>query len=247
MVPSTHVRDWEELAALDPLWAIVPAPGTRLGGWELDRFLESGRADVEALMAEARRLGAPRGRSSALDVGCGVGRHARWLAEEFGDYVGIDVSEGMLERARELHHDLPSVSFRQVDAAALEALPSDRFDLVQCWLVLIHLPRAEAVVDALRGLVRVLAPGGLLVFQVAVHIALRNRLQIRRRLYATLRGAGVPPGFLYRRLDLNPVRVIAVPPGEVEAALAATGGRVLDSRSGNLGKGIESRVYYVTT
>ena len=153
----------------------------------------------------------------------------------------------MLDRARELHRDLASVSFRQGDAAAPDSLPADRFDLVQCWLVLIHLSRPEAVSDALRSLVRVLAPRGLLVFQVAVHIAPRNRLQIRRRLYGVLRRIGLSPAFLYRRLGLNPVRVTALPSAEVEAALGAAGGRVLDSRPGSLGTGIDSRVYYVTS
>jgi hypothetical protein len=55
-----HAQDWEELASVDPYWAILPAPGTRLGGWELDRFFDTGRGDVEALMRRAEELGAPR-------------------------------------------------------------------------------------------------------------------------------------------------------------------------------------------
>ena len=45
--------------------------------------------------------------ASILDVGCGVGHFARWLAENGheGDYTGIDLMPEMVERARELNPD----------------------------------------------------------------------------------------------------------------------------------------------
>src|SRR5688572_27062715 len=52
---------------------------------------------------------------SVLDVGCGTGRHALWVAEAGANVTAIDFSEGMLaeaqrkpgaERVRFLLHDL---------------------------------------------------------------------------------------------------------------------------------------------
>ena len=42
--------------------------------------------------------GLPRGR--ALDVGCGTGTHAMWLAEQGFDVLGVDISEHAVARAR---------------------------------------------------------------------------------------------------------------------------------------------------
>ena len=35
-----------------------------------------------------------------LDMGCGTGRHALWLAQAGADVTGIDFSEAMLAKAR---------------------------------------------------------------------------------------------------------------------------------------------------
>ena len=36
-------RDWDELAELDPYWAICTTPGKRFGAWEADEFFETYR------------------------------------------------------------------------------------------------------------------------------------------------------------------------------------------------------------
>ena len=43
---STLQEHWRRLGADDPLWAVYVAPGTRHGGWDLEDFLETGRAEV---------------------------------------------------------------------------------------------------------------------------------------------------------------------------------------------------------
>ena len=64
----------------------------------------------------------------ALDVGTGTGEGAMRLAERFPDasIVGVDVSSGMLERARA---KVPRARFEQVDAARLP-FEDASFDLV---------------------------------------------------------------------------------------------------------------------
>lgn len=56
-------------------------------------------------------------KASILDVGCGVGHFAGWLAErEYeGDYLGIDILPEMIERARETH---PKMRFEHADILA---------------------------------------------------------------------------------------------------------------------------------
>src|SRR5204863_2500144 len=121
----------------------LSADGLRGGRWELERFLATGEADVEAALAPSDRSGRPAGRGRVLDFGCGVGRLARPFAARFDEYVGVDVAEGMVARARELHADLANCTFAA--AADLAQLPDASFDLVYSNLVLQHLPDRAAV------------------------------------------------------------------------------------------------------
>jgi ubiquinone/menaquinone biosynthesis C-methylase UbiE len=92
----------------------------------------------------------------ALDAACGTGRHAAFL-EELGHHViAVDVSEGMLAKARE------RLTNADVRPGALTDLPvdSDSVDAAVCALALTHLPE---LVAAVRELARVVRPGGSVV------------------------------------------------------------------------------------
>lgn len=56
--------------------------------------------------------------SSALDVGCGLGRHCHELAEKGIETTGIDISPEYLQRAREKAHEAgigDRVHFQELD------------------------------------------------------------------------------------------------------------------------------------
>jgi hypothetical protein len=78
----------------------------------------------------------------------------------------------------------------------------------------------------LREFVRVLATGGLAVFQLPTAIPLRYRVQPRRHLYRLLRGAGVSAQRLQRE-GLYPISMRAIPRDAVVATVRAAGGTVL--------------------
>ena len=73
--------EWDALARLDPLWAILSRPDRRGGGWSLDAFFATGDDEVESVLA--RREAQPDRFGVALDFGCGVGRLARALSTRF--------------------------------------------------------------------------------------------------------------------------------------------------------------------
>jgi ubiquinone/menaquinone biosynthesis C-methylase UbiE len=77
----------------------------------------------------------------ALDLACGAGRHAVWLAERGWQVTGVDFSEAALRQARSRAAER-GVEVRWVQADLLEYEPPDgAFDLV---LVLyLHVPRKE--------------------------------------------------------------------------------------------------------
>ncbi len=100
--------------------------------------------------------GLPLGR--ALDVGCGEGADAVWLAAHGWDVTALDVSDVALERAA-LHAKQAGVQVRWVHAGLLEAsLSPGAFDLVSAqYPVLRRTPTNEAE----RALLAAVAPGGL--------------------------------------------------------------------------------------
>jgi len=92
----------------------------------------------------------------ALDLGCGAGRTAIWLAERGWQVTGVDFSDVALAQAREKR---PDVDWVQADLREYEP-EADAFDLV---LVLyVHLPSGERR-QLLRRAVSAVAPGGTLV------------------------------------------------------------------------------------
>lgn len=135
-VPTARIQaDFDRLAALDGV------------GWDHNRHYHG---------FLLRRLPARRG--TALEVGCGTGEFARCLAREFGRVTAIDLSPGMLRRARELARAVPNLELRRADLRAYDP-PAEGFDCVASIATLHHLPLAES----LEKLAAALRPGGVLL------------------------------------------------------------------------------------
>jgi ubiquinone/menaquinone biosynthesis C-methylase UbiE len=113
-----------------------------------------------------RAVGDPRG-LSVLDMGCGTGRHALWLAEAGASVTAVDFSEGMLAQAR-LKPGVATVRFLTHDLHQPLPFPSGTFDLVVSGLVLEHLRDLDLFFGEAR---RVLKPGGRAVVS-AMHPAM---------------------------------------------------------------------------
>jgi SAM-dependent methyltransferase len=239
-------RDWEELGSIDPLWAILAHRGRQHGGWDLGEFMATGVRHIEDLMARAESLGLPLRRDRALDFGCGIGRLTRPLASWFGEAVGVDISAPMIEQARLVNADVSNCSFVHNARADLSVVEDASFDLAYAHLVLMHLPSRGVVERYVRELVRVLRPGGLLVFQIPARIPFRRKLQPRRRLYAALRLIGLGSGLLYGRLGLHPIRTIDLPEDQAVRTITAAGGQVLGIVRSHLDRlSVDDRTYYV--
>jgi SAM-dependent methyltransferase len=102
---------------------------------------------------------------TAIDLACGEGRNAIWLARNGWDVTGIDFSAVGIEKARELASDT-SVDWLVGDVANYE--PARTFDLVL--VVYVHLD-PDGTRGLFKGATDALAPGGTLI---AVGHALRN-------------------------------------------------------------------------
>jgi tellurite methyltransferase len=136
---------------------------TAIDAWDKKWATVEGRADwldperdVIALLPELKA----RGARTALDLGCGVGRHARFLAEHGLVVEAIDGSAAGLKVVREMAQARGlSLGLRQGNADAL-AFDDSSFDFVLSWNVIHHGTMGD-VGRRLAEIWRVLKPGAL--------------------------------------------------------------------------------------
>lgn len=102
--------------------------------------------------------GLPPGR--ALDVGCGEGADAIWLAERGWRVDAVDLSDVALQRAAAAAAGAGHITWTRADIAAAPP-EAGAFDLVSAQFF--PLPR-QPEHTALRGLLDAVAPGGVLLF-----------------------------------------------------------------------------------
>lgn len=115
------------------------------------------------------------GATRCIDVGCGNGAAAGlWLSELAAEYIGLDISATAVAQARTL-----GIDARQIEDATALPLPDGSADLAICIEVLEHLVRPD---HAVTEIMRVLAPGGVLVASVpnAVYWRCRTDLMLGR-------------------------------------------------------------------
>ena len=188
-----HRQQWEALGRVDPYWAVISEPDKKGGRWDPEAFFESGRHEIAAVLDRVAALGLAPARGRALDYGCGVGRLSRALAGAFTEVVGIDFSESMLEEARRANASIANLRFERNDGRSLSAVATASVDFVYSVIALQHSP-AAAQRGVIREFGRVVAPGGVAVFQtpsrhnlasaagIALHLLGNRLLNVPRRL-----------------------------------------------------------------
>ncbi|WP_234345812.1 class I SAM-dependent methyltransferase, partial [Streptomyces sp. NRRL F-5755] len=137
-----------------------PVPGPSAQSWDAmysSRDQVFSGAPNPVLVSEV--TGLPPGQ--ALDVGCGEGADALWLARRGWQVTAVDISQVALRRAAAAAVDRADrVAWARADLTAAPP-PADAFDLVSVQ----YFPlRREPDHTALRGLLKAVAPGGTLLF-----------------------------------------------------------------------------------
>ena len=94
-----------------------------------------------------------------MDFGCGIGRLTRALRPHFRQCHGVDISRHMLEMARRL---APDCDFREGHDPS--SFPTGQVDFLYSLRVLQHQPDSHRAARLIVDMVRVVAPGGLLIF-----------------------------------------------------------------------------------
>jgi SAM-dependent methyltransferase len=224
--------NWNLLGAKDPLYGVLSHAGKQGGVWDEAEFFKTGVDEIGRVLDDAKARGLTFPRRQALDFGCAVGRLSQALALHFDEVTGVDIAPAMLERAERFNQFGPRCRYVLNTGSDLKLFENGRFDFIYSNIVLQHMAPRYALAY-IAEFVRVLAPGGLLVFQVPE----RPQYGLWRRFLKSLL-----PGYVvhfYRRTRYGAgvvpeaeIEMNGVPEPEVLAALQAAGGKAVHHGGG---------------
>jgi len=81
---------------------------------------------------------------SVLELGCGTGKNTQWLLNRAKRIIGLDFSQGMLDKAREKVSS-KKVEFKQTDLNQNWNVKNDYADLITCSLTLEHIENLDFI------------------------------------------------------------------------------------------------------
>lgn len=116
--------------------------------------VENKTRDLEKVAGQAMLQ--PLSVNRLLELGCGTGKNTAWLQEKTKALLAVDLSEGMLQKAKEKAHNT-AVNFQQADITQPWNFVSTPVDLVTCSLVLEHIENLSFIFSEAA---RVLNTGG---------------------------------------------------------------------------------------
>ena len=96
--------------------------------------------------------------STILDLGCGAGRHLKFLAENGFECYGVDYSENGVKASELLLLEHKLKANLQVASAHKLPFESDFFDGILCYGILLYNPK-EVIEEAIKEMYRVLKKG----------------------------------------------------------------------------------------
>jgi SAM-dependent methyltransferase len=203
---------WDQRATEDPFYFVDNR--MRYRDADADRFWEGGREGVDRTLELLQTQVEPDDR--VVEIGCGLGRITRVLADRAASVQAVDVSSQMIEQARNLNPHLKNTTWIVGDGVSLAPIPDASADVCYSLVVFQHIPDPEITLGYVREMGRVLRRGGWAGFQVSNDPAVHRRRSRRERLRNNLLGliGRAPqgqshPAWLGSAVDLDHLQAVA--------------------------------------
>jgi ubiquinone/menaquinone biosynthesis C-methylase UbiE len=158
-------RDWDERARENARFYVHSGAQE----WSDEAFFDSGQRNVaREILTDMGNICQGRNpkRMKVLEIGCGVGRVTRALADLFGKVYGVDVSGEMIRQAKTALAGQRNVRLFQNNGKDLAVVGNVKFDFAFSYIVFQHIPSHAVIESYVREVYRLLRPGGLFKFQV---------------------------------------------------------------------------------
>ena len=137
------------LKGLDPYHWVM----TGKESWNTEDYYATGKESVDKYITPLFE-GVDTSKMRAIAVGCGTGRMVRYM--KFGEVMGTDVSDTMIEKAKE---DNPGQTFYATNGVELP-FANGSFDFVFSYATLQHFNRKSYALETIKEMRRILKPGG---------------------------------------------------------------------------------------
>jgi SAM-dependent methyltransferase len=154
----------------------------------VEQFWAGAGDDLDLVLDAAGGSIAPT--DKIVEIGCGVGRMTRAMADRAAHVTALDISAEMIDQAKRHNEGLENVTWVHGDGTSLAGIADASADGAFSHVVFQHIPDPAVTLGYVREIGRVLAPGGWAVFQVSnepeIHKARTNLDSIRLRTRAAL-------------------------------------------------------------
>ncbi|MFW6225229.1 MAG: class I SAM-dependent methyltransferase [Bacteroidota bacterium] len=159
-------ENWEVFGQQDAMWSILTDPSKKNNKWDIQDFFTTGSHEIQSVFSHINdELKFEINYGKALDFGCGIGRVTQALCCYFQECYGVDIAESMIELAKQYNQHKDKCYFYQNNTNDLSQFDNNFFDFVYSRIVLQHI-KPEYSKQYIKEFLRILSPGGLIVFQV---------------------------------------------------------------------------------
>jgi SAM-dependent methyltransferase len=141
---------WNDIAKTDDIYIAI------CDGWTKEDFLEKKGSFAFCDFFRTKKS------DIILDIGCGIGRIAKFLCTNIKHYYGVDWSKEMVKKAREYNKEINNATFNQCDGETLSMYADEYFTKIICEQTLIHVNKSSSI-SYFKESYRVLKPSGLFV------------------------------------------------------------------------------------
>lgn len=195
-------KNFESLAAEDPLWTVLSDKSKKGGKWDPEEFYQSGEDCLRGLQERLARNDIPMSGNTALDFGCGVGRLTFPLSRRFPQTIGVDISKSMIASAKQNSHRGNNCQFILNTGENLSILNSNSIDFAYSDIVFQHIDPHYSKRYFLE-IARTLKPGATFAFQLPSHRLKGSPL--RKRFSYTLKALSQKFGFGKAYFEMNAI------------------------------------------
>jgi len=151
---------WDELARKNYKYYIYADAGKNITDEQFDR---SGEEDYKTLILDDEIISSrfpDKSNIAILEIGCGVGRLLRPMSRDFGDIIGVDISQEMVSHAIERLSNSKNITIVVTEGKFLPCIDNS-VDFVFSYIVFQHMKSYDMVEENFKETYRILKPGGL--------------------------------------------------------------------------------------
>jgi 2-polyprenyl-3-methyl-5-hydroxy-6-metoxy-1,4-benzoquinol methylase len=121
-----------------------------------------------------------------LEIGCGIGFWTAWVAQHYpnASYTGVDISAKAIQQLQQQYSQNAKIQFIQADASQVQ-LEMQKYDVVLCMEVLLHITDDTAWHNALNNLINSTRIGGHIF--ISDPFTVWQQAQLNVQTHATVR------------------------------------------------------------